>query len=295
MPDTIFAPAKINVWLRIFAPDDTGYHPLDTLFCALELADHVTIERTDAPTTLEVLNADVGPTERNLAWRAADEFFRATGLAGGAAIRLDKRIPAGAGLGGGSSDAAAVLRALNDLHDGVLPMADLAAMAARLGSDVAFFLCGAPLAHATGRGEVLQPLPALPRAPVIVLAPAFGIATADAYRWLDEARAFSEPQPLRAVPRDWEGVAAHAANDFERVVFARHPTLARLKSELLDSGALIALLSGSGSTLFGVYGSDAERDGALATLEGTVRASQAVIISTNSRVVQWQDSGLWLR
>jgi 4-diphosphocytidyl-2-C-methyl-D-erythritol kinase len=295
MPETIFAPAKINLWLRIFAPDETGYHPLDTLFCALELADRITLDRIEGPTTLEVVNAELGPTERNLAWRAADEFFRASGLEGGVAIHLDKRIPAGAGLGGGSSDAAAVLGALNHLHDGVLPQAELAAIAARLGSDVAFFLGGDPLAHATGRGELLQPLPALPRAPVIVLAPSFGIATADAYRWLDEARAYSEPQMLRAVPRDWEAIAAGVANDFEQVVFARYPELARLKSKLLDSGALIALLSGSGSTLFGVYGSEAERDGALATLEGTVRASQAVIISTRSRVVQWQDSGLWLR
>jgi 4-diphosphocytidyl-2-C-methyl-D-erythritol kinase len=295
MPETILAPAKINLWLCIFAPDDTGYHPLDTLFCALDLADELTIEITDRPTALEVLNADVGPTDRNLAWRAADEFFRTTGLSGGASIQLHKRIPAGAGLGGGSSDAAAVLRALNDLHGGPLPDPDLFAMAARLGSDVSFFLCGSTLAHATGRGEVLRALPALPRAPVIVIAPSFGIATADAYRWLDEARAYSETQALRAVPREWEDVAVWAANDFERVVFPRYPVLAGYKSQLLESGALVAMLSGSGSTLFGVYGSDAERDGALALLEGTVRASQAAIISTSSRVVQWQDSGLWLR
>lgn len=277
------APAKVNLWLRIFAPDQTGYHPLDTLFCALELADEITITGTDPGIEFKALGMDVGPFERNLAYRAADEFYRATGLQPAISIELRKSIPAGAGLGGGSSDAATVLRALNDLHDGVLSDADLFAIAARLGSDVAFFLCGSTLAHATGRGEVLRALPALPRKPLLIVAPHFAISTAEAYRWLDEEGAFSEPGTLAVnAISDWNVVAKNAHNDFERVVFAKHPPLADIKSELLNSGALLALLSGSGSTLFAVYASEAERDGAAERLAGTVRGSGASLISTYS-------------
>lgn len=278
---THYAPAKVNLWLRIFAPDQTGYHPLDTLFCAVDLADEIRLSRGQG-IALSVSGIDVGPVERNLAYRAALEFYRTTGIEPAVAIDLRKNIPAGAGLGGGSSDAATVLRALNELHDGVLPDADLFALAARLGSDVAFFLCGSPLAHATGRGEVLRGLPALPRAPMIIVVPDFAIGTADAYRWLDEARAFSQPGHKIDAVSDWNDVAHYAKNDFERVVFEKHPTLADLRNALVDSGALIALLSGSGSTLFAVYASESERAGAAERLAGTVRASGATLISTNS-------------
>jgi 4-diphosphocytidyl-2-C-methyl-D-erythritol kinase len=283
-----FAPAKINPSLRIFAPDDTGYHPLDTLFCAIDLCDVLEIGAADRGISFDVAGLDAGPNERNLAFRAANEFFIATGIDPRVSIRLHKKIPAGAGLGGGSSDAATVLRALNQMHGGVLPEADELAIAARLGSDVPFFLCGSALAHATGRGELLQALPALPRAPLIVIAPATAVSTVEAYAWLDEERGFSNPRDVKwTQPQDWRDVARNAVNDFEPVLFGRHPALAEHKKTLADSGATIALLSGSGSALFGVYATEAERDGAVQQLAGTVRASQAAIISTYSRVVQW--------
>jgi 4-diphosphocytidyl-2-C-methyl-D-erythritol kinase len=288
MAERLSAPAKVNLSLRIFAPDDTGYHPLDTLFCTIDLCDTIEIRQSEKGITLDVAGLDVGPHEHNLAYRAANEFFLATGLEPRISIHLDKRVPAGAGLGGGSSDAATVLRELNRMHGDVLPEADELAIAARLGSDVPFFLCGSTLAHATGRGERLEALPALPRAPMIVVAPSVGIATVDAYRWLDEARAFSKPVDVKwTAPRDWSDVAKQAANDFEPVLFARYPDLAKHKKALIDTGATVALLSGSGSALFGVYASENDRDGAVRKLAGTVRASQAAIISTYSRVVQW--------
>jgi 4-diphosphocytidyl-2-C-methyl-D-erythritol kinase len=288
MAESLSAPAKVNLWLRIFHPDDTGYHPLDTLFCTIDLCDTIEITPGAKGIALDVEGFDVGPHERNLAYRAASEFFFATGLEPRVSIRLDKRIPAGAGLGGGSSDAAAVLRELNRMHGGVLPEADELAIAARLGSDVPFFLCGSTLAHATGRGERLQALPALPRAPMIVIAPTVAIPTVEAYRWLDEAAAFSRPEDVqRRQPHDWSDVAPNAANDFEPVLFARYPQLAEYKEALIGSGAMFALLSGSGSALFGIYSSETDRDGAARKLAGTVRASQAAIISTYSRVVQW--------
>ena len=216
MTSTVFAPAKINLWLDVFPPDATGYHPLDTLFCAIDLADEIVIAIEHSGIDVMVTGADVGPAERNLAYRAAAEFFQAIQTTPRATIHFTKRIPAGGGLGGGSSDAASVLAALNALHESVVPPADLMAIAARLGSDVPFFLCGSPLAHATGRGEVLRGVPALPVAPLVLVVPPFGVATVDAYQALDAARAFSVPEHTRELPRSWDDVARTARNDFER-------------------------------------------------------------------------------
>jgi 4-diphosphocytidyl-2-C-methyl-D-erythritol kinase len=281
MNGRFFAPAKINLSLRVYAPDATGYHPIDTLFCALELADEIVFEPATSGIRLEVSGAELGPAHVNLAYRAAQEFFRATGLPARLAMRLTKRIPAGGGLGGGSSDAASVLLALNRQHHDVLTQNDLLALAARLGSDVAFFLCGSSLAHATGRGEVLRMLPALPRAGVILLLPAFGVATADAYRWLDEERAYAPEDSGLIATDDWDTVARHAHNAFEAVVFRKHPLLGELKSALRESGAQIALLSGSGSALFGVYASVQDRDAAAEHLRQTV--ADAVVVTTATR------------
>lgn len=277
------APAKVNLWLHVFPPDATGYHPLDTLFCSLELADEMTIDAADR-LSLDVRGADVGPVDRNLAYRAAVEFYRASGLPPRAAITLLKNVPAGAGLGGGSSDAAAVLRSLNELSGHALTSEDLLATGARLGSDVAFFLCGSSLAHATGRGEILRAFPSLPRMPVLVIVPAFAISTADAYHWLDEEKAWSSSAAPESAA-SWESVARRAHNDFEVVVFRKHPVLSEFKQALVRSGAMLALLAGSGATLFGVYEDDRTRDGAAAQLAGTVRAHGGRIISTYSQVV----------
>jgi 4-diphosphocytidyl-2-C-methyl-D-erythritol kinase len=281
MNGRFFAPAKINLSLRVFAPDATGYHPLDTLFCALELADEIAFAPANGGIQLEVSGAELGPAQANLAYRAAQEFYRVTGLSPRVSMQLSKRIPAGGGLGGGSSDAATVLHALNQLHQSVVPQDDLMSMAARLGSDVAFFLCGSSLAHATGRGEVLRMLPPLPRAGVILLIPTFGIATADAYRWLDEGRAYSPADSQSVSVVDWDTVAQRAHNAFETVVFRKHPYLAELKSALRESGARIALLCGSGSSLFGIYATLQDRDAAADNFREIV--TDAAVISTVTR------------
>lgn len=280
MNGRFFAPAKINLSLLVFPPDATGYHPIDTLFCALELADEIVLEQAAGGLQLDVSGAELGPAHTNLAYRAAVEFFRATGLPARLSVRLSKRIPAAGGLGGGSSDAAAILRALDQLHPGALGQDDLLSLAARLGSDVAFFLCGSSLAHATGRGELLRMLSPLPRAGVILLVPTFGIATADAYRWIDEERAYSTvAAPLSNY--DWDNVAQRAHNAFETVVFPKHPRLAELKSALQESGARIAMLSGSGSTLFGVYATLRDRDLAAGNLRE--RVTDAAVVTTATR------------
>jgi 4-diphosphocytidyl-2-C-methyl-D-erythritol kinase len=252
MTRTYRAPAKINVWLRVYPADDTGYHPLDTLFCAIDLQDELAIGPGDG-IQLRVTGADVGPTESNLAYRAAQEYFLAIGESPNISIALQKNIPAGAGLGGGSSDAAAVLRALQAHHDDALPPQTLLAIAARLGSDVPFFLCGSSWARARGRGEILEVIPSLPRRHVLVLKPGFPIATRDAYRWLDESNTLTRASAQLSPPISWGDVAANATNSFERVLFERYPVLREMRDALHDSGALISLVSGSGSALFGIF------------------------------------------
>ena len=270
MRQTYYAPAKVNLWLRVFRTDATGYHPLDTLFCAIDLTDQLDIE-AGRGIELEVTGADVGANETNLAYRAAFEYCHTIGVQPNVRIHLHKRIPAGAGLGGGSSDAATVLRAMQQRHGNRLPQAELLALAARIGSDVPFFLCGSHLAHATGRGEVLSGLPALAPRHVVVVMPSFSISTRDAYSWLDESGkldAINEPRPH---PAGWLDVERAAVNDFEPVLFDRYPQLVELRDALKQAGAGIALVSGSGSALFGVF----------AKAEAAEAAAQAIAAGFN--------------
>lgn len=252
MKRSYYAPAKINLWLRVLPPDDSGYHPLDSLFCALDLCDRLDVESADE-LELRVEGADTGSTENNLVWRAAVEYHRLIGKPPKVVFHLRKNIPVGAGLGGGSSDAAAALRAMQDLHNHALPEDDLMTLAARLGSDVPFFLCGSPLALARGRGEQLHPLSALPPRYVLLIQPDFAINTRQAYGWLDEENACETEVVTGRVPREWPDVEEQAHNTFERVLFRRYPQLGRMRAALQQSGARIAMVSGSGSVLFGVF------------------------------------------
>jgi 4-diphosphocytidyl-2-C-methyl-D-erythritol kinase len=267
----IDAPAKVNLALDVFEREPSGYHRIETYFQMLELADHLHIELTRSTgIELEVEGAELGSNEENLAYRAARAYLRAAGR-GGVHLLLEKRIPAGAGLGGGSSDAAATLRALDALIGG-LPEDRLVRMAAELGSDVPFFLCGSTLALGRGRGERLTALPPLPAAPVILAFPGVHVSTAAAYHALDRERGGLErahpldgggpnrsrgpggPRlPLPHDPSDWSTVERFARNDFEELVCAMHAEVARVRAALRRTGPRFAMLSGSGSALFAVY------------------------------------------
>lgn len=246
------AQAKINLFLRVYAPDGSGFHPLATAFHALDLADDVVVrvnesgERRLHCAGPAMPASGLGPDDRNLAYRAAEAFRSRTGWPKGFEIDVVKQIPVGGGLGGGSSDAAAVLRALNALSPAPLDDAELHATAATLGSDVAFFASEYVAALGRGRGELLTPLPALPAMSALLVVPDFGIPTADAYRWLDEEHAFSPPEQPSAS-------AMPSGNDFEKVVERRFPALRRYREQLIDAGAQQANLSGSGSTVFGLF------------------------------------------
>ena len=268
---TVQAYAKINLWLRVFGKDTRGYHAIETLFQRISLADTLEIELAPSGIALSAPQA-LGPSRDNLVVRAAERFFRETGIGGGARITLTKGIPWNAGLGGGSSDAAATLLALNELHGAPLPAADLMTLGAELGSDVPFFLTGASLALGWGRGERLLALPPLAPRPLLIVPPAAPVKTAAAYGWIDQDRArtehtgeFAAVVPS-AVLADWAEVRRRSHNDFESAVAGRLPAIGHWLDRLRETDALLVRLCGSGGAVVAVYETEHERDSAAAQL-----------------------------
>lgn len=263
----VAAPAKLNLLLRVLARNAEGYHGLETLFCLVDLADELHAEhRPGAGVTVEVEGAEVGPPERNLAVRGASLALGATGGRFAVHLRLVKRIPVQAGLGGGSSDGAAALLAVNQLAGNAVPRHELLQLAARLGSDVPFLLSGAPLALGWNRGERLLALPPLPPAPVLLLVPPIPVPTAEAFGWLDAARPPGWRRGAVALDLDalsrWGDIGRMAGNDFESPVFGRHPEIRAAFEALVGTRPVVCRMTGSGSALFAVYRSERDRDDA---------------------------------
>jgi len=279
----VAAHAKINLFLRILAREASGFHQIETAFALLELADELQVRRTDAGVELEVNGPDLGPTDENLAVRAAGAVLDATGSRFGVAIALTKRIPVRAGLGGGSSDGAAVLHAVNALAGNAVPRHELLHFAARLGSDVAFFAGGAALAVAWGRGERQFRLPAPPSLPALIAIPAIAVATPDAYRWWDDQNptiTARGPVVLDAEAlATWGSIGRLGGNDFEGPVFAKHPELRSLYERLAGTGPVWVRLCGSGSAVAAVYKKEGERDDAVQRLG----EKQQRLIKTSTR------------
>ena len=258
----VAAQAKVNLRLRVLARETSGYHQLETLFLRLDLADTVRVRRTDAARTLDVTGAEgfdaLGPVEHNLAWRAAAAYFDASGMRGGFAIELTKGIPVGGGLGGGSADAGAVLRALDAMADEPLGAPRLLDLAAHLGADVPFLASAHAYALAWGRGARMLALEPPPSHRALLVVPAFGVNTAAAYGWLADSRAAEHVAHRDGIVLEvgalstWASLAPLAENDFEPVVSARHPEIPRQIAELRSLGCIVAMMSGSGSTVFGV-------------------------------------------
>jgi 4-diphosphocytidyl-2-C-methyl-D-erythritol kinase len=258
------AQAKVNLFLHVLARERSGYHQIETLFARIDLADVVVVRTGAAGRSLDCAGdacppEGLGPAEQNLAWRAACAYADATGWPPGFAIEITKHIPAGAGLGGGSADAGAVLRALNALTPNTPLRPDrLVEVAGALGSDVPFLSTTTPVALAWGRGERMLPLSGLSPRPVWLLVPPFAVHTADAYAWLAAERGTGFRVPARVLEPhllSWEGLR-DAANDFEPVVTRRHAEIISLLGALARHGASLARMSGSGSAVFGVMRRD---------------------------------------
>ena len=281
----ILAPAKVNLFLRILAREDSGYHQLETLFSGVELGDSLSLEVTGSGISLETDGVDLGPPEANLVYKAARGYLDCAGRDVGLRIRLVKRIPAQGGLGGGSSDAGATLKALSALLPGWVGREDLLALAGRLGSDVPFFLSPSPLALAWGRGDRLLALPPLPRAPLLLAIPPLGVPTPEAYRLLSRVRRGAPSKgpaglyTLQGVG-SWREIAVHAENEFEQVVFEAFPLLGRIRRSLAGTHPLLSLLSGSGSSLFAVFADEREALGAQADLREEFPETRFILTHT---------------
>jgi len=270
------APAKVNLLLRVLAREESGYHQIETVFALLSLADSVRLEvdpSGEPGVALDVEGAaggpapDLGPAADNLVLRAAEAWAAAAGVRGAWRFRLLKRVPAGAGLGGGSSDAAAALRLLQAAYGEPLDDETLLAIGGALGADVPFFVSGAAWALAWGRGDRLHPLAGTPPFHAVLALPPRHIGTAGAYRALAARRGGRPAGPALLRAQDLtspERLCALVANDFEGAVFDLAPELALLRNALLDAGAAAAALSGSGAALFGLF-HDAATAGEAAT------------------------------
>jgi 4-diphosphocytidyl-2-C-methyl-D-erythritol kinase len=253
----IRAHAKINLDLRVLGPRADGFHELRTVFQAIALHDVIECVPRPGAFAIECDTAGVPLDRSNLIWRAADVLWRSLRRGGEArdvVVRLHKRIPLQAGLGGGSADAAAALLALADAWRVPLRPAQLTDVAATLGADVPFFLSGGT-ALGLGRGDEVYPLADLPRHWIVLLIPGFGVSTADAYGWYDTERdlghaSLREPQ---YVPGPWPSRAAQMINDLEAPIARHHPEIDQMKVALRRNGALAAAMSGSGSTVFGLF------------------------------------------
>ncbi len=240
------APAKINLSLKVLGKREDGFHKVDIIMARLDLEDELDFHNSRT-TTLLCDTPGVPTDESNLVFRAVREFEKVYGRKAKQRITLTKRIPHGAGLGGGSADAGVTLRALNDIIGTNYDMEELAAMAANLGSDVPFFL-NPVLSRCTGRGEIVKPLPAFAAwsSPVVLLKPQFGVATPTAYK------RFAGSRRLQGIPYGVQEVdGLRLVNDLEKPVFEKFPVLGIMKRWLLErEGVRAALMSGSGSTMF---------------------------------------------
>jgi 4-diphosphocytidyl-2-C-methyl-D-erythritol kinase len=279
--------AKLNLFLRVLARNDDGLHGIETLLCLINLADTLQAERREGRgVTIQVEGPDVGPAAENLAVRAAARVLEATGNRFAVHLTLAKRIPIRAGLGGGSSDAAATLHLVNSLAGNAVPRHELLQLAAQIGSDVPFFFTGAPLALAWSRGERMMRLPPLPPSPALLVTPPVPIPTAEAYAWVDQARMGSERRGAVALDLDalahWGDIGRMAGNDFEAPVFSRHPAVRTAFEALVTTRPLVCRMTGSGSTLFAIYRSPRDREDATMMLgrkHGTVTSVETLAIT----------------
>ena len=254
----ISAPAKINLFLQVLGRRDDGYHELRTLMVCIGLHDTLVLRMGTSRNAIICSHPDVPADETNLALKAALAYNRALAdktslIPLNLSIELIKRIPVGAGLGGGSSDAAAVLNGLNRYYNNPLSDEKLHALALSLGADVPFFVHGQP-AIATGVGEHLESYTGLSPWGVVVVYPGFGLSTAEVFKNLNLRLTKCEKQ-LRYFPFKNGKFCAlhHLCNDLEPGVTARFPVIQELKKVLLDHGALGALMTGSGSAVFGLF------------------------------------------
>jgi 4-diphosphocytidyl-2-C-methyl-D-erythritol kinase len=265
MPRTLILrpPAKINLTLRVGPRRADGFHDVRTLMQSIAICDTMALSTRSGPFSLNVRGLGVPTDRENLVWRAAELLWRASGRDGeprDVHVHLDKTIPTAAGLGGGSADAAAALVGLNVIWNMRRTRAQLIGLAASLGSDVPFFLHGGT-ALCAGRGEEIYPVDDSARLGIIVVKPSFGVATADAYRWLDDDRETRPDDVPRSSGLDlgWPSGPIDVVNDLEGPVAKRLPVIAEIAEACRHAGARAAAMTGSGSSVFAAFSEPAAK------------------------------------
>jgi 4-diphosphocytidyl-2-C-methyl-D-erythritol kinase len=261
------APAKLNLGLEILARRPNGYHEIQTVFAPIELFDDLELELAGEPgIQLTVTGADLPLDASNLAVRAAEATARALAFEAGLALRLTKRIPVAAGLGGGSSDAAAAIRGVEALAGRRLPDGERAALALQLGADVPFFLDPRP-SLGRGLGELLEPLPGVPEMWWVLVAMPFPVSTAEAYREASRELTLPKPGSSIAALLGPGGLRASPRNDLEAFTGRRHPEIAAAQKALQAAGAGVTGMSGSGPTVYGSFRDRTSAERAAGSLE----------------------------
>ncbi len=249
------SPAKINLYLRVIKKRADGYHDIISLMQLITLYDELIFSPRDSGIVLDCPQSDLPVDENNLVYRAAAAFYSRTGITPGIKIIIHKHIPVGAGLGGGSSNAATTLAALNEIHKKPLTKKELMQVGATLGADVPFFIFG-KTAWASGRGETLEEAPPLPPLWFVIINPGFPVSTKEIYQGLNWG--LTKKRINYSIPcfSSVKEIAAGLTNDLERVTLALYPVLREIKAFLLENGALGALMTGSGPTVFGIFSSE---------------------------------------
>jgi 4-diphosphocytidyl-2-C-methyl-D-erythritol kinase len=249
------APAKVNLFLKITGKRADGYHELLSVFVPVALYDQLTISRAKEGLEVCCSGKELPKGPANLVNRAATTFFKETGIKGGARISLIKRIPIASGLGGGSSDAAATLKGLNWLYGKPLGEKDIERLALSLGADVPFFLLQKP-ALARGIGEILEPIENFPDLWYIIISPQLMISSEWAYNRVNLKLTGNSPLNIMKFFRVGAcDIPTLLFNDLESVALSKYPFLCSIKASLTESGALGALMSGSGPSIFGLFDS----------------------------------------
>lgn len=303
-PFNVFAPAKLNIRLKITGKRSNGYHELVSLMVPVDLFDHLVLKFIDEPRINVTCRGFSAPANAdNLVCRATKAFFSQISWQKGLSIELNKRIPVAAGLGGGSSDAAAILMALNETLSASRPLSQkiLTEMALNLGADVPFFLRRGPcIAH--GIGEILEPVYEWPSLSYVIVMPDISVSTAWAYKSLGLRSSESATKDGRELEltkdecyymiRNSEKMPMEACrlleNDLERVTMKRFPVIKGIKKSLTDAGAIGALMSGSGPSVFGIFESETSAINAKLNLDGASFGQVFVVKGINSwGVVKW--------
>lgn len=282
------APAKLNLFLRVLGKRPDGYHELETLFERVDLADDITFEPHPSALSLTCDDPTLPVDDTNLVLKAARLLRQRCRVPAGASMHLSKRVPAGAGLGGGSSDAATTLRGLNKLWDMKLGRVELHSIAAELGSDVPFFLEPSPFAIGRGRGERLEPVAAAIRLSHVLVVPQQRLATKDVYAGMSARPGLTPAGPSISIVAhalsngSLRELACGLSNDLEPEAIRRCPIITTILSDLRQAGCAAARMSGSGSAVFGICTDPAQAERVAMTLRRQRAGLQIEILHTDA-------------